>query len=229
MVEKHMCWTVSFALILFGSAALQQVGPGPGCSLTRSQPPGSCSPTVASQVSAADSKAATGVDSHSDKSFTQEPQLKEVTADDPVPDAVHQQQLQAQNLQQTGLADDLAGADTDTEGNARIRAPLNGSRSKSISALSVLLMTTAMSSASGIGALPFFFVGALSKEWAALANAVACGVMLAASFDLLHEGQPYGAGMVIFGLILGAPSLRIRTMSLSQLCLVRSLTMLHTR
>ena len=136
-------------------------------------------------------------------SFTQEPQLKEIVSDDPIPDAVHQQQLQAHSLQHTGLADDLAGADPDTEGNARIRAPLSGSRSKSISATSVLFMTTLMSSASGIGALPFFFVGALSKEWAALANAVACGVMLAASFDLLHEGQPYGAGMVIFGLVLG--------------------------
>ena len=138
-----------------------------------------------------------------DRSFIQEPQLKEVAAGDPVPDAVHQQELQAHNLQHTGLAEDLAGDNPDTKGQARIRAPVTGSRTKSISAFSVLLMTAAMASASGIGALPFFFVGALSKEWAALANAVACGVMLAASFDLLHEGQPYGAGLVIFGLILG--------------------------
>lgn len=64
-------------------------------------------------------------------------------------------------------------------------------------------MTTIMSSASGLGAVPFFFVGSLSVEWAALANAIACGVMLAASFDLVHEGQPYGAGYTILGVILG--------------------------
>ena len=68
-------------------------------------------------------------------------------------------------------------------------------------------MTVAMAACSGLGAVPFFFVGALSKEWAALANAVACGVMLAASFDLLHEGQPYGAGFVILGLLSGMPQL----------------------
>jgi hypothetical protein len=33
-----------------------------------------------------------------------------------------------------------------------------------------------------------------------LATAVACGVMFAASFDLIHEGQPYGAMMVIVGI-----------------------------
>ncbi len=65
-------------------------------------------------------------------------------------------------------------------------------------------MTTFMASASGLGAVPFFFVGSLSTEWAALANAIACGVMLAASFDLVHEGQPYGAGYTILGVILGA-------------------------
>ena len=74
---------------------------------------------------------------------------------------------------------------------------------KSISATSVFFLTVVMAGASGLGAVPFFFVGALSKEYAALASAIACGVMLAASFDLLHEGQPYGAGLVIFGLILG--------------------------
>jgi hypothetical protein len=52
--------------------------------------------------------------------------------------------------------------------------------------------------------VPFFFVGMLSKEWSAMANAIACGVMLAASFDLVHEAQPYGAGLAILGVVLGA-------------------------
>lgn len=64
-------------------------------------------------------------------------------------------------------------------------------------------MTTIMAAVSGLGAVPFFFVGSLSAEWAALANAVACGVMLAASFDLVHEGQPYGAGLTVLGVLLG--------------------------
>ena len=51
--------------------------------------------------------------------------------------------------------------------------------------------------------MPFFFVGMLSKEWSAMANAIACGVMLAASFDLVHEAQPYGAGLAILGVVLG--------------------------
>ncbi len=66
-------------------------------------------------------------------------------------------------------------------------------------------MTTLMASCSGLGAVPFFFLSSLSEEWAALANAVACGVMLAASFDLVHEGQPYGAAYTILGVILGGP------------------------
>lgn len=67
----------------------------------------------------------------------------------------------------------------------------------------VLLLTMLMAGCNGLGAVPFFFTGSLSKECAGLANAVACGVMLAASFDLLHEGEPHGPGLTILGLILG--------------------------
>ncbi|KAK9844479.1 hypothetical protein WJX74_003025 [Apatococcus lobatus] len=74
----------------------------------------------------------------------------------------------------------------------------------SIGTLTVLAMTLGMAGVSAIGALPFFFVGSLSKEWTGLANAIACGVMLAASFDLVHEGQPYGGHLVILGVIVGA-------------------------
>ena len=67
----------------------------------------------------------------------------------------------------------------------------------------VLVMTVLMAAAAALGAVPFFFVGSLSKEWAALANAIACGVMLACSFDLMHEGQPYGGGLVVLGILIG--------------------------
>ena len=49
---------------------------------------------------------------------------------------------------------------------------------------------------SSLGAAPFFVLGRLSAAWEGLANAAACGVMLAASFDLIHEvrrGREEGA------------------------------------
>ena len=66
-----------------------------------------------------------------------------------------------------------------------------------------MVLTIFMAAASGLGAVPFFFVRSFSKEYSALASAVACGVMLAASFDLVHEGQPYGANLVILGVLSG--------------------------
>ena len=68
----------------------------------------------------------------------------------------------------------------------------------------VFFMTLLMAAASGLGAVPFFFVRRLSPRLAALANALACGVMLAASFDLVHEGEPHGALLVVVGVCLGA-------------------------
>ena len=70
-------------------------------------------------------------------------------------------------------------------------------------------MTMLMAGAAGLGTIPFFFTGKLSKEIAALANAVACGVMIACSFDLIHEGQPYGANLVIAGVVLGGTTIPI--------------------
>lgn len=64
-------------------------------------------------------------------------------------------------------------------------------------------MTTVMAAACGLGAVPFFFIEKLSKGWAAMANAVACGVMIAASFDLLHEAEGYGTAPLILGLVTG--------------------------
>lgn len=57
-----------------------------------------------------------------------------------------------------------------------------------VSAWTVLVMTVLMAGAAGLGALPFFFIRSLSPALGALATATACGVMFAASFDLIHEG-----------------------------------------
>lgn len=57
------------------------------------------------------------------------------------------------------------------------------------SLLLIVAMTLAMAAAGGIGALPFFFVRSMSAGATGVATAVACGVMLAASFDLVHDGE----------------------------------------
>jgi zinc transporter ZupT len=60
-----------------------------------------------------------------------------------------------------------------------------------------------MAAATGLGAVPFFFME-LEAQWAGLCNGMAAGVMLAASFDLVQEGQVYGSGSwVVFGILSG--------------------------
>lgn len=44
--------------------------------------------------------------------------------------------------------------------------------------LTIAAMTTAMAAMSGLGAVPYFFVGTMPAAWSGLANAVACGVMI---------------------------------------------------
>lgn len=72
-----------------------------------------------------------------------------------------------------------------------------------VSVSTVALFTLAMAAATGLGAVPFFFVE-LHPQWAGLCNGMAAGVMLAASFDLVQEGQEHGAGnWVMVGIIAG--------------------------
>ncbi|XP_020234933.1 putative zinc transporter At3g08650 [Cajanus cajan] len=75
--------------------------------------------------------------------------------------------------------------------------------SSRVSVSTVALFTFAMAAATGLGAVPFFFVE-LDPQWAGLCNGMAAGVMLAASFDLIQEGQDYGAGnWVVVGILAG--------------------------
>ncbi|XP_059311618.1 putative zinc transporter At3g08650 [Lycium ferocissimum] len=72
-----------------------------------------------------------------------------------------------------------------------------------VSASTVALFTLAMAAASGLGAVPFFFVE-LDPQWSGVCNGMAAGVMLAASFDLIQEGQDHGSGgWVVFGILSG--------------------------
>jgi zinc transporter ZupT len=62
-------------------------------------------------------------------------------------------------------------------------------------------MITAL--ATGLGALPFVFAEELSDRAVALANAVAAGLMLGASFGLVSEGTQYGRLETLGGALVG--------------------------
>lgn len=57
--------------------------------------------------------------------------------------------------------------------------------------------------ATGIGALPFAVVRAVSGRTIAAANAIASGLMLGASFGLAAEGMQYGGAQTLVGAGLG--------------------------
>lgn len=72
-----------------------------------------------------------------------------------------------------------------------------------VSVSTVAIFTLAMAAATGLGAIPFFFVE-LDAQWAGICNGMAAGVMLAASFDLIQEGQAHGSGSwVVLGILAG--------------------------
>lgn len=57
--------------------------------------------------------------------------------------------------------------------------------------------------ATGVGALPFAVVRSVSARAAAIASAIAAGLMLGASFALVVEGNRYGGGATEIGALLG--------------------------
>ncbi len=64
----------------------------------------------------------------------------------------------------------------------------------------VFLFALLTAVATGLGALPFIFVKDLTRRWLGASNAVAAGLMLAASFGLVYEGVGYS----LFGTLAGA-------------------------
>ncbi|MDX1383864.1 MAG: ZIP family metal transporter [Thermoanaerobaculia bacterium] len=67
----------------------------------------------------------------------------------------------------------------------------------------VFLLGLITALATGLGALPFVFVRRLEPRTLALAQAVAGGLMLGASFGLLLEGAEFGTPQVIVGAAVG--------------------------
>jgi len=67
----------------------------------------------------------------------------------------------------------------------------------------VFLYALATALATGLGALPFIFVHQISRTSVAYANAIAAGLMLGASFGLVHQGTAYGRVETLLGAVIG--------------------------
>lgn len=74
-----------------------------------------------------------------------------------------------------------------------------------VSLATVFVFALATALATGLGALPFYFRREPSRKWLGRANALAAGLMLAASFGLIYEGLalPKAEFRVLLGLAAG--------------------------
>lgn len=57
--------------------------------------------------------------------------------------------------------------------------------------------------ATGLGALPFFFIKDISTSFLGKSNAVAAGLMLSASYNLIFEGYRENEWMTVIGMLAG--------------------------
>ncbi len=57
--------------------------------------------------------------------------------------------------------------------------------------------------ATGLGALPFFFIKNISSSFLGKSNAVAAGLMLSASYNLIFEGYQINEWMTVSGMLFG--------------------------
>jgi len=75
----------------------------------------------------------------------------------------------------------------------------------------VFLAALATAVATGLGALPFLMVRHMSARWEAIGNAVAAGLMLAASLTLVNEGARIGIWRTALGIGLGVVGMGVCT------------------
>ena len=69
--------------------------------------------------------------------------------------------------------------------------------------VTVLVYASITAVATGLGAVPFFFVESFPKRALGWAGGIAAGIMGAASFNLIYEGLDYSAPRTIGGILLG--------------------------
>jgi zinc transporter ZupT len=84
-----------------------------------------------------------------------------------------------------------------------------------VTALNVTLAAAVTAVATGLGALPFFFVHDISRRNLGLANGAAAGLMTAASLMLFYEGGMRAPGRVLLGALLGMASIVVSRRLLS--------------
>lgn len=70
-------------------------------------------------------------------------------------------------------------------------------------ATDVFLYAMITAVATGLGALPFFLIKDLTRSWLGISNAVASGLMLAASFGLIYEGLNHDLWFTFYGIMIG--------------------------
>jgi ZIP family zinc transporter len=85
-----------------------------------------------------------------------------------------------------------------------------------VGATSVFLFALLTAVATGLGAVPFAFAKHPTRRWLGVSNAVAAGLMLAASFGLLYEGMNYGPLRALAGALLGLVFIVVARRSLRQ-------------
>jgi zinc transporter, ZIP family len=74
---------------------------------------------------------------------------------------------------------------------------------ETVGAISVFLFALLTAVATGLGAVPFAFAKHPTRRWLGASNAVAAGLMLAASFGLIYEGVNHGPFRTLAGALLG--------------------------
>jgi zinc transporter, ZIP family len=85
-----------------------------------------------------------------------------------------------------------------------------------VGATSVFLFALLTAVATGLGAVPFAFAKHPTRRWLGVSNAVAAGLMLAASFGLIYEGMNYGPLRALAGALLGLVFIVVARRSLRQ-------------
>jgi zinc transporter, ZIP family len=102
-------------------------------------------------------------------------------------------------------------------GSSRAKAaPSSVEGMEPVGATSVFLFALLTAVATGLGAVPFAFAKHPTRRWLGASNAVAAGLMLAASFGLLYEGMNYGPLRAMAGALLGLVFIVVARRSLGQ-------------